>query len=654
MKKLTIGIASYNNFPFINALIYEIKSQVERDGLTGQIDFFLCDDASVQKEYELLLKSLPDYITVLQNKTNYGAPSHSRNRIIAAAKTEFIQFIDGDDTFVGNLRDILAELENNDADLLVSRVIRVQREGLRSKSLFMYTDRLFSNFNYSQPDVKKLTVHQAGIWSCYRLTFLKKHRILYRGPMRYEDNLFMTEVHLKNPKIYLFKTQYYGWRINYNSFSFSSKTVPSRVKIYEEILTLLAKNSDAEITPYLYYSIWNLTFVNIARGYPDLPYKSCHTYFKQLKAISSKYKQHIKKWAKKIDTTYIDNYTLFCIKTKQNSFIILHAMRILKKLLQRKNITKALEKATQIFGILPINNKKIFMTSFYGAFNDNTKYLFLEMQNDPKYTNHQFKFAVKDKELYKTNKSFINYKNRLAFFYHHYTAKYVYFNSWHHPMIIKRKGQIWTQLWHGIPYKKIDKDINTYNQIFSIEKRDARELASKRWDYVQSVNTYNTKIFANLFPSVNIIEQEYQKTNWLKNQQKNTVLTENLRQKYDIAENTLLYAPTYRPYKLYIDIKKLCKLINWNNGEKLVIHLHPDLHWQFINEEEIKRKNIRIIRKIPDIQEIILITTGVITDVSSIIYDYQALGKKVLIFFEDEALYQNVHGIYNHNLNIDN
>jgi len=649
-KKLTIGITSYNNLPFLNALIYEIDSQVKYTKILKEIDIFLCDDASNDPQYPLFLKSLPSYIKILINDLNHGNPSFSRNRIIEAANTEFILFIDGDDTFVGKIIDLLDELMENKADLIVSRVVRVKRDGLKSRSLFMYTDRLFSGIQFSQNDVRKLTVHQAGIWSIYRLEFLIEHNLRYETTLRYEDNFFMTAIHLKNPKIYLLKMQYYGWRVNYRSFSFSPKTTNNRLLIYKEILNRLAQNPNQEIAPYLYYSIWNLTFVNIARGYPRLKYQERYDYFKKLREISLEYRHLIKKWGKSIDINYVDYYTRFCIKTNINSFLLLNLIRFLRILFSKATLKMCFMQLSKIFMLFPINNKKIFMTSFYGAFNDNTKYLFYEMRKNPEFNDKKIIFAVKNPELYQHNKSFINFNNKLLFFYHHYTAKSIYFNSWYDPIIAKRKGQIWTQLWHGIPYKKIDRDVVTYKQTYSSKNRESRNAAIDKWDIIQSVNAYNTEIFKKIFPNVTIIEREYQKTNWLINNRNNEKLITKLKINHQLLKKTILFAPTYRPYKFYIDLFKIAQLVDWNVYGELIIHLHPLMNYEFVNEYINDLYNIRIIHKVEDIQELILITDGVITDVSSIKYDYETLKKEVIIYFEDAFLYNAFHGVYETNI----
>ncbi|MGL4484865.1 MAG: glycosyltransferase family 2 protein, partial [Anaerovoracaceae bacterium] len=162
MKKLTIGITVYNNNPFLEELLYVLKNEIELfPNLREEIDIKIYDDCSTNfSTRETLIKYESDF-TVIRATENSGSPAKGRNCIIEEAETEYILFIDGDDTIVSNLSSIHRELCGKDADIFVSNVTKVLNDGIRSKSPFIYSDILFCKEN-SPKNLYKMTVHQTG------------------------------------------------------------------------------------------------------------------------------------------------------------------------------------------------------------------------------------------------------------------------------------------------------------------------------------------------------------------------------------------------------------------------------------------------------------------------------------------------------------
>lgn len=644
MKELTIGITTYNNHPFIQELLYSITEQIEiNTNLLDKIDFVLIDDNSNEDEMKgFINESIPKYIKKIINTENHNGPSYSRNKIIKEATSKYILFFDGDDSLQGSLLNIITELENTDADLIVSNVLKVFGDGKIGESPFMYSGKLFSGS--CKENLVKLSVHQTGIWSIYKTSFIKTNNIFYEENMRYEDNLFMSQIYLSQPKVSTLRERYYGWRVNYSSFTNrGSNVLEHRLRVYSKILDLLREDTENENAPWILYSIWNQTYINIIRGYPgDITEKERYSFYQKLNKITKKHKPTLHILMKKLDSKNIDKYTNMYKKVHFNNYALIYIIKQGAKL--RRNITKIKHKVLQGFQLLPIQKNKIFITSHYGEFNDNSKYFYLEFKKSEEYKRKKLVFAVKEipKDLEINPKDFILYNNRILFFYHHYTAKEVYFNTWYNPLIKKRHQQLWHQLWHGIPYKKIHKDINTYNMVFSKEHRDSREESILKWDKLYSVNQYNTNIFKSLFPTVEIVEEIPFKTRWLISNASNVEVKEIAFEKYKLEreKNYILYAPTYRPYKVYLDFAAVKSKVH--PEEVLLIHMHPMMNFEWVNPPENEVKYI----KSDDIQEIILLTSGVITDYSSIAYDYIESGKTVVFYKPDLKLYNAIHGLY--------
>ncbi len=637
---LTIGITTNQEEIFLEELLYILRQELRVNNLNKKVEVIVTNDFNGENKTKDIIRKNNDMLQFIEVDKNKKTPAVGRNKIISKAKGKYILFMDGDDNFINPLNDLVKELEQKETkDIFVSEVCKIANDGFVIRSPFIYTWTLFDiDDEEFEKDFYKYVVHQTGIWSIYRTEYLKEKNLYYNEDIRYEDNLFMTNLMLSDGVRYgRVHTKYYGWRTNLESFSNKDKkyVVENRIKLYEIILEILSKNLDKKETPYLYFSVWNQTYSNIIRKYPLLKNKEYKNYFNKLNEVNKKYKKEIKQ-IRKNKIKKVDNYYKLRSIPLTNSFLIINILQKINQL--KKSYRRIIKKSLNLFLIFPMNKKKIFMTSQYGKYNDNTKYLYKELKEDPKYKDYKFIFAVKDKELAK-EKDFINYNNKLKYYYHHYTSKLIYFNTWYEPSIVKRKNQIWTQLWHGIPYKKVYKDIEAFYQTTSEFKIKGKEKSISNWDYVWSVNDYNTKIFKNLFPNVKIIQKEYPKTNWLIKNKDNKELKKVLKEKYNLEENQkyILYAPTYRPYMLEIDMEEVKKLIP--KGYKLLFHPHPLLR---TNEVE----DIYILKGIKDIQEIILITDAVISDYSSIKYDYEKVNKKVVDYKPDLEMYSKVHGLY--------
>lgn len=651
MSKITIGITTHNNGVFLKELLYTLDNELMMNvDISEEISIIIYDDCSTEQLTLGILSQYEKVYNIKISKRNSGTPATGRNYIIDNSRSEYILFLDGDDTIVCPIRELYDELSKKSGDLLLSNVVKINNDGIKGESPFLYSKDLFSG-EVKKEDILKMGVHQTGIWSIYKVDFLNKNMIRYPLDMRYEDNYFMTLVYLSKPEIDIIHTRYYGWRNNYTSFVNSDIAIKHRLSVYDMILELIATVpvNENKAVPWLFYSIWNQTYVNIIRNYPNMNKREYKKYYQELDKITKKHKTRIEEYLSYLDSKYLDVYTKIITKTMfLQKFFFLNIFRKIANLKRNKQVIKS--KLLCIFFLFPINEKKVFFTSHYGDYNDNSKYLYLSMKKDIKHLGKKYVFAVNNpKELneeYNTN-DFIDYKNKLQFFFHHYTAKEIYFNSWYSPHILKRKQQVWKQLWHGIPYKKVYTDVNVYDVTNDQSKKDAKKIAILNWDYVWSVNKYNSEIFEKIFPNAKIIESEYPKTKWLKENINNNELKSKMIKKYELCETEeyILYAPTYRPYKVYLCLKEVLGLLT--KGQKLIIHMHPLMNFEWIDydNDELCARSIRI-SQISDIQELILVTKGVITDYSSIRYDYQQLGLPCSMYEPDRELYSLLHGLY--------
>ncbi len=207
--------------------------------------------------------------------------------------------------------------------------------------------------------------------------------------------------------------------------------------------------------------------------------------------------------------------------------------------------------------------------------------------------------------------------------------------------------------WHGIPIKKLHRSDTL---IFS-KWADFFRLNLKYHQYVNYLLTptkrnLEKKILASTFsfPVERIIELGYPRNDILINKKDNRKFINKLKTRYNVPEKTnkiILYAPTWRkdkqsgfPFsqKILFELNKLLK--DSNSIMLLKIHILQD----FVNLSDYE--NIKIVEKTADIQELALISDLLVTDYSSICFDYLLTMKPIIFFPYDFRKYKAKWGFY--------
>lgn len=201
---------------------------------------------------------------------------------------------------------------------------------------------------------------------------------------------------------------------------------------------------------------------------------------------------------------------------------------------------------------------------------------------------------------------------------------------------IKRENQLYIQTWHGgLAFKKIEKECEhaLSSRYIRTAKKDSTMI-----DYYISNNSNNTEQFKKAFwyQSGQILEIGSPRNDIFFNNNDNK-----LREKYGFkGKKIVLYAPTFRvkdSFKSYdIDFFRLRTALEKRFGGQwiVVVRLHPrlaDISHKFI----IYDQNIINGSLIEDIQEMLVITDFLITDYSSIVFDYINTKKPAVLYASD-------------------
>ena len=227
------------------------------------------------------------------------------------------------------------------------------------------------------------------------------------------------------------------------------------------------------------------------------------------------------------------------------------------------------------------------------------------------------------------------------------------FPSW----MRKGKGTTYLQTWHGTPLKKLGIDINEVKmyQINTKQYRQSFIQEAEKWDYLISPNSYSTEIFKRAFGfNGEMIESGYPRNDQLFIRNKPEVIRE-LKQKMDIPSDkkVILYAPTWRDnqhlptggYRLELELD--LERMQAELGDKYVVLLR--LHYLISERIDISKYEgfAYNMSNYDDIGDLYLISDMLITDYSSVFFDYAILNRPILFYVYDiEDYREDIRGFY--------
>ena len=336
---------------------------------------------------------------------------------------------------------------------------------------------------------------------------------------------------------------------------------------------------------------------------------------------------------------------------KENVFF----RRIIKGLLKFYRKCKYLK----YYLINKVDDKIILFESFMGrAYSDSQKALYKEMLEDSFFENFTFVWAFNCPENYK----FLENKNTLVIkygskeFYNYMSkAKYWVTNSRLPEYLIKKKEQIYLQCWHGTPLKRLGFDINVEggNALNTMKEiKEKYEQDAKRYDYMLSPSAFCTEKFISAFNLKKlkkenvIIEEGYPRNDYLLNHTKEDV--DRLKENLGIPNNkkVILYAPTWRDnqhttgvgytYNLNLDFDKLKEKLE----KEYVIVFRT--HYFVSNSFDFEKYKgfIFDMSNHDDVNDCYILSDIIITDYSSVFFDYANLKRPMLFYMYDLEEYQ--------------
>ncbi len=306
-----------------------------------------------------------------------------------------------------------------------------------------------------------------------------------------------------------------------------------------------------------------------------------------------------------------------------------------------------------------VDDKMIFFEAYNGRnYACSPKALYEYMIKNKKFNDYKFVWAFKNINQHKIlkNKNTIVVKtNSKEYFKYLSLSKYWIVNSLIDVSIKKKKNQIYLQCWHGTPLKKLRYDIEVkgavLNTISEIRKRN--DLDAIKFDYFISPSKFCTEKFISAFNLKKlgkdniIVEKGYPRNDYLFNYKKEDIDKIKKLLKLPKGKKVILYAPTFRDnqhtsgvgytYNLGINFDKMQKELSKDYIILFRTHYFVSNSFDFSKYD----KFIYDVSKYDDINDLYIISDLLITDYSSVFFDFANLKKPMIFYMYDLDDYKN-------------
>ncbi|MFE0523841.1 bifunctional glycosyltransferase family 2 protein/CDP-glycerol:glycerophosphate glycerophosphotransferase [Streptomyces sp. NPDC058954] len=225
-------------------------------------------------------------------------------------------------------------------------------------------------------------------------------------------------------------------------------------------------------------------------------------------------------------------------------------------------------------------------------------------------------------------------------------AKYLVNNANFADAVVKREGSVHLSTQHGTPLKKMGVDQATYPVVAAATGSFAKLLARvDRWDYNLTSNRHSTEMWERAFPAAHeTLEYGYPRNDVYYTATADDVARARRELGVPEGRTAVLYAPTHRDYhtgfETGLDLEAFCE----EAGEDVVVLLRA----HYFYDQGRARNTGRIIDVTAhrSAEDVCLAADALITDYSSIMFDYANLDRPMVVYVDDWDVYRETRGVY--------
>lgn len=316
----------------------------------------------------------------------------------------------------------------------------------------------------------------------------------------------------------------------------------------------------------------------------------------------------------------------------------------------------------------PVDERTILFESFMGrSYSCSPKAIYKAMLADPRFDDFHFVWAFKRPLDYidhpdMRRATLVRYHSQL-FYEALAQSRWWVTNSVLPAHVWPREQQALIQTWHGTPLKRLGCDIEpstSANALYSadeIHERYRRE--GRRLTYLLSPSRFATEKFISAFDLASagrectVIEEGYPRNDYLTNFTPEDVARIKSELGVPEGKKVILYAPTWRDNQHKVGIGYTLNLgvdfdeLHGDLGDEYVVLFRA--HYFVANEFDFERYKgfVYDVSTVDDINELYVVSNMLVTDYSSVFFDYANLGRPIIFFMYDLEHYsEGVRGFY--------
>ncbi|MEU9300481.1 bifunctional glycosyltransferase family 2 protein/CDP-glycerol:glycerophosphate glycerophosphotransferase [Streptomyces sp. NPDC048269] len=214
--------------------------------------------------------------------------------------------------------------------------------------------------------------------------------------------------------------------------------------------------------------------------------------------------------------------------------------------------------------------------------------------------------------------------------------------------LVKRPGQILVQTQHGTPLKRVGLDLQDRPAATPTTDFAGLLRGADQWDYLLSANRHSTLVWERAVPSsYTTLEYGYPRNDAFHRATQADVL--DLRERLGIAPGTtaVLYAPTHRDYRRsrpdHLDFERVLRDL----GPRFTLLVRTHLTYADSPAAGLDpHPRLIDVSSHPSVEELCLASDALVTDYSSLMFDYAALDRPIVIHADDWEAYEAARGTY--------
>ncbi|MEX3621531.1 bifunctional glycosyltransferase/CDP-glycerol:glycerophosphate glycerophosphotransferase [Viridibacillus arvi] len=645
-KLVSIIVTVYNTAEFLEECLTSVTNQVYKN-----IEIIIVNDGSTDNSAEIIEQfTNADSRSRSINLTENKGVGFARNLGIEQATGDFVYFVDSDDF-----------INEHTIDKLV--------QGLGNKTYIIGRTKKLTNKEDSNIDIDEQAVtvrkrkkvfkvlqNLSVLNSLFSMENIRKYNLRFSEETDcYTEMAFLVPLFKKRTVIYQVKESVYFRRLRNDPITNPSLMQQDREKVLKDFLTvynqlkaeLKGKSKEQKLLDKLLIHFYRSKFILIMRDATQIERN-----FEQLADAMEKVSPGQYKNQNLLVRGELKALREHKLKSYKRAIMIHHFGRESKQTFSSKTkLTRQIYK--DIFQKRPLNEKKIVFESFLGKnYADSPKYIYEYMVKH--YPDYEFVWSFNETNHDIPGNAKQVKRLSLAYYYHMATAKY-WVNNMRQPLHLqKREGNVFLQTWHGTPLKKLVFDMD---EVYSANPKYKQQFyeQSRLWDYLIAANSYSSDIFKSAFKFDKVmLEDGYPRNDTLYINNNSDYITK-MKTKLNIPldKKVILYAPTWRDDEFYepgkykfnlkFDLQKLQEKL----GDEYVILLR--MHYFIADDLNIDGYEgfVYNMSKYDDIAELYLISDILITDYSSVFFDYSNLRRPILFYTYDLEKYRDqLRGFY--------